>query len=191
MQDLAGPARIDEGDVVEHDIAVHRRLLRIRPVGLFFRVHDVAETLDGDARLAHLGNDSPQLPDRPHQHNVIGSHRDEAARGHGPVDTGIGAQRDDREDLQARQDVRRGPVGRHQLHEVDPEPGVVGVLLLEALPLVHFPAKGPDDPDTGEILLHDRGEPPLLGVHLLKGPADLYVEDQRVADDDWDKDRGA
>ena len=107
--DGAGCIFIRKRYILKCNIPVHRRPLRILPVRLRLGIHNVSETLDGNACLAHLRNDTAKLPDRPDQHHIIRSHRDKIADRQRPVNAGDGSEQDNEQNLQARQNVRDGP----------------------------------------------------------------------------------
>ena len=63
------------------------------------------------------------------------------------------------------------------------------VLGREALPLVLFPAKGPDHPDPCQILLGNGGKLSFLHIRVLVRRSDLIMKISGIQENDRDKKR--
>ena len=169
---------------------MHRRLHGPLRVMLLLRVHDIAQTLQGNIGLAHLRDHAPQGADRPGEQGIIGNKGDKLPRGDMPVDAVDRAQHQHQQILRKGQQIAGHPVVVQDLHQMDPETGVLFVLLFKAGPLVLLPPEGAHHAHARQIFLHNGRKTALFRIGLFKGAADTGVEKQRVADHHRDKDGG-
>ena len=162
---------------------MHICISRFSAVLLLARVHDLADTRDRDARLAHLGNDAAKASDWPHEHRIVRHKSDIVADRDRPAHREQRADDHDRQRLQAGDEIAGAPERAHEERQLAARLRLHFILRLEALPLVHLAAERADDADAGEVLLRDRGQPALLLVDDEEASADLPMEEKRIRND--------
>ncbi len=158
------PAVVGKADPVELDVRPQGRVRRARRVLLGRRVEDLVEALERDGRLAEVGQDLPQLANRPDQH------RDVADEHHHIAGRDLAAERkpDAKQQRQpclhrTQQGGTRPVEGKH-----DGQPGRLVVHVArangKAVALVLLPAEGAHHAHAGQGLLKHRAE---LAVGLV------------------------
>ena len=175
---------VAEADVFKGDVPVHRRFGGVGRVLLDRGFENLAETVDGDARLAHFGDDAPKTAHRADEHRVIERERHELARRQVAVHARDGAEHDHKQDLQAARKVAHRPEVGERAGKADPALGIFVVLRLEPVALKLFAPERTHDAHAREVFLRDRGENALVLVALGKPRADLVVEEHRIEHDD-------
>ena len=172
------------------DIARHVGVEGPRLVLLLLGVHDVGDTVDGNARLAHLRDHAAQHTDRPDQQLVVGQKGDVFARDHPTLETEDRAENHYQHHLQTGKHVRRTPVGAHHARKLDPKAGVVLVVRLKAILFIALAAESAHHTHAGEVLLRHGRELALVLVAVEEARADLLVETQRIGDDKRHRQKG-
>ena len=148
------------------------------------RVHDIAQSLHGDACLGHIRYNAPDPSDRQGHQCIVGQKSDQSARCELIVHT-QDSPVDRHRHIAGRGDHIAGdPKGRQHPHQPDPVIGIVFVLSLKALTLEFFAAECPYHAHTGQVFLGNRREPSLLAVNRLEFLADQAIENQRADDHD-------
>ena len=149
--------RIGEAHVLKADIAGEVR--RCRRFRAFFRLRaqDIEQTVDGNARLAHLRQRAPQRADRPRQLARVADERQVGAQRDFALHAELYADGDHAEDLRHAHHVAQRPEHRHHVAELHPDIGVIVVLPLKFFQLVAFAAKGAHHAHAGDVLLHRAG----------------------------------
>ncbi len=138
---------------MKFNVAVHVRRDGIRLILLSGRIHDIADTFNGDSCLAHLGDHPPQRPDRPGQHSVIGNKCNKFPCRHTAPDTEYRPQDDDQHDLKTGDQVAGTPKQSHESAQFDPHVGVNVILLFKPVFFILFPAESAHYPDAGQVFL--------------------------------------
>ena len=173
-----------EADVFKGDVLVHRRFGGVGRVLLGLGFQNLAETIDGDARLAHFGNDAAETAHGADEHRVIKRERHKFARRQIAVHARDRAEHDHEQDLQAARKIAHRPEIRERPGQADPALGILVVLRLEPVALKLFAPERAHDAHAREVFLRDRGENALVLVALGKARADLVMEEHGVEHDD-------
>ena len=173
--------------MLKADIAGEVR--RRRRFRAFFRLRaqNIEQTVDGNARLAHLRQRAPQRADGPRQLARVADERQVGAQRDFALHAELHADGDHAEDLRHAHHVAQRPEHRHHVAELHPDIGVIVVLPLKFFQLVALAAKGAHHAHAGDVLLHRAGELALRLVRLLIALRNALVEDQRIADDHRDE----
>ena len=174
--------------MLEGDIAVHRLFLRVGRVPLDRCIEHLGDTRDGDACLAHFGNDPAEAAHRPDDHTVINGEGDEVALRHFAAHAQKASEDHDKHRLKTARHIADCPEIRHHAAELDPEAGVFLILLLEALALELLLPERAHHAHAGQIFLCNGGEHALRLVALREAVADGVVEQDGIGHDDREHD---
>ena len=130
-------------------------LLRILRGLFLFGFQDIQQSIDGDARLAHLRNRAAQASHWEGQlariidERQIHAQRDLSAHAH------MHTQHHNGKHLNDVHHIAQRPEAGEPVAQIKPEIGVAVVLLAEFFQFQLFPAKGAHHAHAREILLHD------------------------------------
>ena len=181
---------IGKRHMFEYNIAADLGRQRVGRILLDRRVHDIADTFDRNAGLAHLGDHTPKHADRPHQHRVIGDKGHIFAGLHPPADAEDRAKDDDQHHLRAGEHVGGAPEAAHDRAELFPQRGIVFVLRLEFVLFKALAAKRTHDAYARQVFLRHGRELALVLIAVHEALAELGVEMKRVGDDEGHRDKG-
>ena len=166
--------------MIETDFLIHIRLFCVGRVRFGRAIHNFRDTRKGNARLAHIGNYTPQLTNRPNQNGIIGHKRDKLAGRHGALYTEQAAEHNDQHYLQTRNKIADTPKRSHVNRHTCPEAGIFDILLFKPLAFIRFAAKRAHNPHTGEVFLRDGGKNAFVFIaftEMMRNPA---IEIHRV-----------
>ncbi len=173
--------------MVEDDIAAEVGSQPGRVILLLLFLQNVIDTVDGHAGLAHFGKDASQATDWPDQGGVIRDKRHKGADRDVSAYRFNGAKHQNGHDLKAGKQIAEAPIHAHNIAEIDPHISPFVVLLVKPVDFIGFPAKGANNPHTGQVLLHGGGQGTLCLIRFAEPFGDFTVKNKRIGDDNGDK----
>jgi len=145
---------ITEGNVIEHNIAVHIRRQCIGILPLLFGIEDFAQTVNRNTHFAHVAENPAQVADRPRHHRVVRNKNRELAQRQPAFHRFPRAEQNHHKDLHPGHKIADAPVWPEQLGEFNPQRCEKVVLAVKILHFISFAPERTHHADAGEVFLH-------------------------------------